>query len=217
MQVQVSFQVETSKEYGDMTRRVSHLIDSLVSTPGVELLYTFTDNITALSVVYDLIDKDRWSAAEEELDKYVSIYGDTSEAVRARTHLSISRPEHIAPKSNVGRAIELTLKRLGTEDVIFLVYSQWYGESDEAASVSAKEDIEKFFTSGPRPIYFFGNLTYLNEWRIAQMQHRLAGYELVAFYEIDGSYNIQRFIAGKTGFWPWSMSILDAQLDQLIF
>lgn len=211
--VVVTINIETEDDFALVTTRFAEA----ESFEGYAPSYVSTINSTAAEVVYDLIDKEEWEAAEKALAEYYSEYGGDTEHIRMDTMIYMTRPASVDITSKLGLQMSNIKRNLGTENIIFLCYNESYGESDRAASLSAKEDIGGFAINGPKPIYFFGNYTYLNEWRIAQCHSELADYKLVSLYDNgDGTYSTQNFTNGRADFWPKVMEVSDDQLDELL-
>lgn len=212
-EIEITIHTETTDDFPVVAEKFA----TAESFLGYTAYYVSTINQTDASIIYDLIDKDEWDAAEEALADYYSKYGGDTEYIRMDTMLSVTRPTPIDTISKLGLQMSRVKTNLGTESVVFLCYSEYYGESDRTAALSAKEDIEGFTLKGPQPIYFFGNYTYLNEWRIAQCHSELADYKLVSLYDNrDGTYSTQNFTNGRADFWPKVMEVADDQLDELL-
>lgn len=212
-EIKITIHLETTDDFPVVAEKFA----TAKSFLGYTASHVSITNQTAASVVYDLIDKEEWDAAKEALADYYSKYGGDTEYIQMDTMLHLMMPTPTDTMSELGLQMSRVKTNLGTESVVFLCYNEWYGASDRTAALSAKEDIKGFALRGPQPIYFFGNYTYLNEWRIAQCHSELADYKLVSLYDNgDGTYSTQNFTNGRADFWPKVMEVSDDQLDELL-
>lgn len=130
----------------------------------------------------------------------------------------MSRPAEIELSEKLKTEIENARASAVGNGVVVLCYSDACGESDKSASNSAKIDIDNLVAGRERPLYFFGNFTYINEWRIAKRKGILGKQELVALYRNeDGTIATQEFSdSGHAQHWPKVMTVEDDQLRRLL-
>lgn len=94
---------------------------------------------------------------------------------------------------------------------IELVYSKLEGLSDTAAVERARQHIEETLRETEDKMFYFGNVIYLNEWRISVRSFPALNVSIDVYGQI-----IPIDTHGRLPSWPDELSVWDSQLDLLL-